>query len=64
VGYETLEMEQLERSELAVHMTKTQLRGYSRLFALGDASETEGDLISVAYTAGDAESRFDGFGTG
>ncbi len=50
----------LERSELAVHMTKTQLRGYSRLFALGDASETDGDLISVAYTAGDAKSRFDG----
>jgi len=34
--------------ELAVHMTKTTLRGYSRLFSLGDASEADGDLIRWA----------------
>jgi len=34
--------------ELAVHMTKTTLRGYNRLFGLGDASETDADLITLA----------------
>lgn len=34
--------------ELAVHMTKTSLRGYNRLFSLGDASEADGDLIRWA----------------
>jgi len=34
--------------ELAVHMTKTTLRGYSRLASLGDASETDADLINLA----------------
>ena len=34
--------------ELAVHMTKTTLRGYNRLFALGDASEADADLIKLA----------------
>ncbi len=34
--------------ELAVHMTKTTFRGYSRLQSLGDASETDADLIRLA----------------
>ena len=38
----------LAKPELAVHMTKTQLRGYARRAALGDATETDGDLLDVA----------------
>lgn len=34
--------------ELAVHMTKTTLRGYNRLASLGDASEADADLIKLA----------------
>jgi enoyl-CoA hydratase/carnithine racemase len=34
--------------ELAVHMTKTTLRGYNRLASLGDASEADADLITLA----------------
>ena len=33
---------------LAVHMTKTTFRGYSRLHALGDASEADADLLTLA----------------
>lgn len=39
-----------ELPELAVHMTKTTFRGYSRLFSLGDASEADGDLITLAQS--------------
>ncbi len=38
----------LAKPETAVHMTKTQLRGYSRLGTLGDATEADGDLIAQA----------------
>ncbi len=38
----------LAKPELAVHMTKTQLRGYARRAALGDLTETDGDLLDVA----------------
>ena len=38
----------LEKPEVAVHMTLTQLRGYARRAALGDASETDADMIAVA----------------
>jgi enoyl-CoA hydratase/carnithine racemase len=38
----------LAKPDLALAMTKTQLRGYSRLFALGDASEADADMITVA----------------
>jgi len=38
----------IELPELAVHMTKTSFRGYSRLASLGDASEADGDLIQLA----------------
>lgn len=34
--------------ELAVHQTKTTFRGYNRLHSLGDASETDADLIALA----------------
>jgi enoyl-CoA hydratase/carnithine racemase len=34
--------------ELAVHMTKTTFRGYNRTQSLGDASETDADLIKLA----------------
>ncbi len=40
--------------ELAVHMTKTTFRGYSRLTALGDVSEADGDLIALANLHPDA----------
>lgn len=40
--------------ELAVHMTKTTFRGYSRLTALGDASESDADLIALANLHPDA----------
>ena len=38
----------LAKPETAVHMTKTQLRGYARLGTLGDATEADGDLIAQA----------------
>jgi hypothetical protein len=41
-------------SELAVHMTKTTFRGYSRLASLGDASEADADLIALANLHPDA----------
>ncbi len=49
------------KPELAVHMTKTQLRGYARLLTLGDATEADGDLLDVA---GRSESFRERFGMG
>lgn len=40
----------VELPELAVHMTKTTMRGYNQLYALGDASEADADLITLAQT--------------
>jgi len=48
----------LEMPELAVTMTKTQLRGYARLASLGDASEEDGDMLAVASRSEDARARF------
>ncbi len=48
----------LDKPELAVHMTKTQLRGYARRTSLGDATETDADMISVAARVGAAQERF------
>jgi enoyl-CoA hydratase/carnithine racemase len=48
----------LAKPELAVHMTKTQLRGYARRAALGDSSETDGDLITVAQRSPEVRKRF------
>jgi enoyl-CoA hydratase/carnithine racemase len=48
----------LDKPELALHMAKTNLRGYARLRSLGDASEADGDLISVAQGSADFRQRF------
>ena len=48
----------LAMPEVAVHMTKTQLRGYGARTALGDATEADGDLLLAASRAGAARSRF------
>jgi enoyl-CoA hydratase/carnithine racemase len=36
------------KPEVAVHMTKTQLRAYARRASLGDVSETDGDILMAA----------------
>ena len=36
------------KPEMAVYMTKTQLRGYAQLARLGDVTESDSDLIDVA----------------
>lgn len=46
------------KPELAVHMTKTQLRGYARLQELGDATEADGDLIGQAGMSPSFRERF------
>lgn len=38
----------LEKPEVSVHMTKTQLRSYAQLMKLGDVRETDGDVIARA----------------
>lgn len=48
----------LDKPELALHMAKTNLRGYARRAALGDASEADGDMIAVAARSTHARSRF------
>lgn len=40
----------IELPELAVHMTKTTLRGYNQLMALGDVSEADADLFTLAQS--------------
>ena len=39
-------------------MTKTQLRAYARRAALGDVSETDGDVLMAASRVGVARSSF------
>jgi enoyl-CoA hydratase/carnithine racemase len=46
------------KPEIAVHMAKTQLRGYARLAALGDASEADADLMLGASRVGVARESF------
>ncbi len=46
------------KPELAVHMVKTQLRGYARVASLGDASEADGDLMAAASRGGVAREAF------
>jgi enoyl-CoA hydratase/carnithine racemase len=36
------------KPEMAVYMTKTQLRGYARIARLGDVTESDSDIINVA----------------
>ncbi|MFI5319750.1 MAG: enoyl-CoA hydratase/isomerase family protein [Myxococcota bacterium] len=46
------------KPEIAVHMAKTQLRGYARSAPLGDASEADGDLMLAASRVGVARDAF------
>jgi enoyl-CoA hydratase/carnithine racemase len=46
------------KPEMAVTMTKTQLRGYARTASLGDVTETDSDLIDVALRSESARGRF------
>jgi methylglutaconyl-CoA hydratase len=48
--------------EVAVHMTKTQLRAYAARDALGDLAEADGDLLLEASRAGAARRSFGGDG--
>ncbi|MGE4608974.1 MAG: enoyl-CoA hydratase/isomerase family protein [Myxococcota bacterium] len=48
----------LAKPELALFMVKTTLRSYAQHAALGDASETDGDLIAVAARSASAAGRF------
>jgi enoyl-CoA hydratase/carnithine racemase len=47
-----------QKPEVAVHMTRTQLRGYSQRTRLGDLGETDGDLLLQASRALAAQVRF------
>lgn len=46
------------KPEIAVHMTKTQLRSYARRAALGDVTEGDGDLLLAASRVGVARESF------
>lgn len=48
----------LAKPELAVYMTKTQMRAYSRINTLGDASETDGDMLQRGMRSDDAMAKF------
>jgi enoyl-CoA hydratase/carnithine racemase len=50
--------ELLDKPELPVHMTKTQLRGFARVAALGDSSEADGDMIALARQSPVMQARF------
>ena len=47
--------------ELAVTMSKAHFRGYARREALGDLSETDGDLSTIVRHTADFKARFGGF---
>jgi hypothetical protein len=44
--------------EVAVHMTKTQLRAFAARAALGDVTESDGDLLLEASRSGRARESF------
>ena len=46
------------KPEMAVHMTKTQLRSYARLAAAGDVTETDGDILDMALRSESARGLF------
>jgi enoyl-CoA hydratase/carnithine racemase len=46
------------KPEVAVHMTKTQLRAYAAAIALGDVSESDGDLLYAASRSAAARDSF------
>ena len=45
---------------MAVHMTKTQLRGYAAGLGLGDPTEADGDQLLAAMASAEARRRFGG----
>ncbi len=47
-----------DKPELAVHMTKTQLRAYAHRAALGDVTESDGDLLLAASRTAAARDSF------
>jgi len=47
--------------ELAVTMAKAHFRGYARGAALGDLSETDGDLGAIVRSTPDFKDRFSNF---
>jgi enoyl-CoA hydratase/carnithine racemase len=47
-----------EKPEMAVFMTKTQLRGYARRASLGDLTESDSDLLDVAARSASGRGRF------
>lgn len=53
--------ELLDKPEVAVYMTKTQLRGYARRSSLGDITESDGDMIGIAGRSKSMQQRFGGF---
>jgi enoyl-CoA hydratase/carnithine racemase len=53
--------ELLDKPEVAVYMTKTQLRGYARRASLGDITESDGDMIGIAGRSKSMQQRFGGF---
>ena len=46
------------KPEMAVYMTKTQLRGYARMSSVGDVTETDSDMIDVALRSESARGLF------
>jgi enoyl-CoA hydratase/carnithine racemase len=46
------------KPEIAVHMTKTQLRAYAATTSLGDVTESDGDLLAAASRTAAARSSF------
>jgi enoyl-CoA hydratase/carnithine racemase len=48
----------LAMPDLALHMTKTQFRGYSRQFAQGDVSEADGEQVLLARRSPTATAKF------
>ena len=48
--------------EVAVHMTKTQLRAYALRARLGDVTETDGDILGAASRGSAARTRFQPLG--
>ena len=46
------------KPEIAVHMTKTQLRAYAQRASLGDVRETDGDVLLAASQVGVAREAF------
>ena len=46
------------KPEIAVHMTKTQLRAYARRASLGDVREADGDLLLASSQVGVARDAF------